>query len=376
MRNLRTTHRQGGFTLIEALTALIIMAFGLLSIAGVQLHLSRSADVAKQRTEATRLAQERIERYRSFTSVPSWNALPASGVEPIAGLTYSGSASQSTNTSYTLTYALSGASSDVLRALNVTVSWRDRVNDEQSVSLTSVISKTDPADSGKLTFPQNRAALGAGNVSAKLPRTAIKISSSQSKLQLAPGNTLVFNNITGAVTHSCTGTVGTEITVASGCSEQSASILTGYVSGSVSLTSPTGVTISSLSGNSGSAVCSYQQATVDGTAISGYYYYVCAIPVASGGSWSGTPRLTGVSILGNYKVCRFFQTGTNDTYSYSAVTSALTNQNYFIEDSNNNSCPTLTSDGGTIENGGSIATKLQQNCRFNNVNAATECPAL
>ena len=61
--------RQGGFTLVEAMVALLVTAFGMLAIAGFQMTLSRSADLAKQRSEAVRLAEEKIEELRAFTSV-------------------------------------------------------------------------------------------------------------------------------------------------------------------------------------------------------------------------------------------------------------------------------------------------------------------
>ena len=49
--------RQHGVALIEALISMVVVASGALSLAGFGVNLSRSADVAKQRTEATRLAQ-------------------------------------------------------------------------------------------------------------------------------------------------------------------------------------------------------------------------------------------------------------------------------------------------------------------------------
>src|SRR5438093_2529904 len=54
----RTMKPMAGFTLIEALIGLLVLAFGMLAIAAFQTSLTRSGDVSKQRTEATRLAQE------------------------------------------------------------------------------------------------------------------------------------------------------------------------------------------------------------------------------------------------------------------------------------------------------------------------------
>src|SRR5687768_8847406 len=61
--------RLQGFALIEAMVAGLVMAFGMLAIIGLQLSLSRNADFAKSRTEATRLAQEQMEELRSYRTI-------------------------------------------------------------------------------------------------------------------------------------------------------------------------------------------------------------------------------------------------------------------------------------------------------------------
>ena len=61
MRNQPRRARNGGFALIEAMVAMLVMAFGMLSLVGMQSMLSRNADTAKQRTEAQRLAEEKLE---------------------------------------------------------------------------------------------------------------------------------------------------------------------------------------------------------------------------------------------------------------------------------------------------------------------------
>ena len=96
----RRPSQQAGFTLLEALIALLVMSFGMMALAGMQLSLSRSGDVAKQRTEAVRLAQQQMEVLRSYASVAAWAALVG------------GWDTATTNTLYTRTWAIGGAITD------------------------------------------------------------------------------------------------------------------------------------------------------------------------------------------------------------------------------------------------------------------------
>ncbi len=55
-----------GTSLVEAVVAMAVMAFGMLAVVGVQSTLRLNADVAKQRSEAVRIAQEAMEAARGF----------------------------------------------------------------------------------------------------------------------------------------------------------------------------------------------------------------------------------------------------------------------------------------------------------------------
>ena len=58
-----------GVALIEAMIAMLVMAFGTLALVGVQATLRLNSDIAKQRAEATRIALADLETARNFISV-------------------------------------------------------------------------------------------------------------------------------------------------------------------------------------------------------------------------------------------------------------------------------------------------------------------
>ena len=58
-------YQQGGFTLIEVLFAIVIMAFGILCLYRLQITSIQSVGYAKRLSEATNIAQDRIERLLS-----------------------------------------------------------------------------------------------------------------------------------------------------------------------------------------------------------------------------------------------------------------------------------------------------------------------
>jgi type IV pilus modification protein PilV len=69
-------HRQEGFSLIEVLVALAILAVGLLGLALFQTTAIRGNAIASKWTVATELAQDRLERFRhvGWDNIVSSNA--------------------------------------------------------------------------------------------------------------------------------------------------------------------------------------------------------------------------------------------------------------------------------------------------------------
>jgi Tfp pilus assembly protein PilV len=211
-----------GFALIEALVAFLVVAFGMMAITAFQYTLSRSSDVAKQRNEATRIAQREIERLRSFgqrrtdgnltdanyTYVD--DVVTMASPQTVAGLT--------TNTSYTMMLTVgvpnpAPPAGDHYRWLNVVVGWSDRTGAAQSVQLASIISDGAPSDLRGLGNGRGvPSALRPKNRNINIPYPAVNLTTASCPQGVAacsafvppPGSAIfTFNNDTGNVTQVC-----------------------------------------------------------------------------------------------------------------------------------------------------------------------------
>ncbi len=384
-----------GFSLIEALIALAITSFGLLALAGVALKLAHSEDVARQRGEATRLAEEQIESLRSFTQLaasPGINAWDSMTSSSGTGEQITNSADFNTNTAFTRSWQVLDSATDPWRRVSVTVAWTDRVKGDaepQTLTFNSIISKTDPFDSGALAFPLpgNTTLKRPKNRSMNIPVPAVDLGEGKSAIPVKAGLYAVFSNDSGWVVRTCDFNI-TSASELDRCPLTTAYIIAGYVSlggggngNNNSLSFPADLAINTglITGSTG-VVCSVSDAKNQNTnlAISGYKYYLCVVYMAAEGqSWSGTVRLAGASLnsgAADRLVCRFqYATSTTSNANqrnvqpYSAVADSLDNQNYVITDGS--SCPTVDS----------LLTVQHQNCRSNNpnknTNRATDCPA-
>ena len=69
-------HRAGrGFSLLEVLIAVVILSFGLLALATLQLSLFKSSAASKAQSAALSLAKDKIESMRSFQTLDDYVAL-------------------------------------------------------------------------------------------------------------------------------------------------------------------------------------------------------------------------------------------------------------------------------------------------------------
>ncbi len=122
---------QKGFTLLEFVVAVTILAVGILAMVGLQSTAIRSRTSAKWETAATTLAEQKLE------------ALKSSGY---SGLT---NTSWSTAESITLTglgtfsriYQISDSVASYLKYIQVSVSWTNQQGVSKQVNLATYVSK-------------------------------------------------------------------------------------------------------------------------------------------------------------------------------------------------------------------------------------------
>lgn len=421
---MRTQRRLArGFALIEVLISLIVVAFGMLTLASMQLNLSRNADVAKQRSEAVRLAQEKMECLRAYTqittsatasaarncmgallAVDTWDGMADVASDPLNPIS-----SAYSNTTYRRSWAFDArfSSSAAMRPVTVTVTWTDRAGDDQTYTLTSVISQSNPDNAGELGFPlpQNTNLKRPKNRSLNIPVAAISVGGGRSVYQFNPTLAVVFSDDSGYVVQKCNTTVTAanyaSLVAGGQCTTFSAYIVAGYISGDSTWDSnatslPTGINTNGVTGwdssNGQRISCSYDRTTQaanqnTGVSISGstqWRYYLCVVPVTAGGTWSGTIRLAGMTVNNNasrWLVCRFVHPASalfpNDNernvQPYSNVSSSLDSQNYYVSSS---TCPSgsITYFNGPSAQATSYTTVNHQDCRTGSATLGTDCP--
>ncbi len=141
-------NRQGGFSMIEILITLIIIATALLGTAGLQLYAMRNVKSADQRSQAVFLVSELIERMEANKAGAFAGAYVTSGVAATSfGVDCMGGTCNSTQiANYDLdqwtasvasavpgaNWNVSAATSGVLSTYTVRVQWTDRDNQASS----------------------------------------------------------------------------------------------------------------------------------------------------------------------------------------------------------------------------------------------------
>ena len=123
--------RQSGFTLLEVMIAVLVLSIGLLGLAGLMASSIRNAHSAYQRTQATWLAYDLIDRMRvnrgaAIASTNNYNILMGAATSSSTGL--AGTDVTGWKTAIANTLPAGDGSVTVVpltRVVNVIVQWND-----------------------------------------------------------------------------------------------------------------------------------------------------------------------------------------------------------------------------------------------------------
>ncbi|MCW5633337.1 MAG: hypothetical protein KIT17_08360 [Rubrivivax sp.] len=361
----RTCHRLRapgrGISLIEALVAMAVMAFGMLGVVGLQGTLRGNADMSKQRTEAMRIAQERMEDLRNFSVLATTPGSKAYADK----VTFAATAvtGYTTNTTYTVSGTVTPvAGTGTHKTLSVDVSWADRAGTTQNVRIVSAMANIAPQLGASMVAP----AQGAGGMREPegrrrgIPPQAKNFGDGTSGF-VPPGNpggvAWRFDNVTGVITSRCT-TVVTDNnllnpTDLTGCGTQKYQAIWGFISFHTTGVAPTAASIIRPTSpiNPPAVVAEIVQTAPATAAVPECFHgtdpatpqlfrgYVCAVPVDDTTTpklaWAGTLRINAASLAplalgtaaGQRRVCRF---RADPTYALADTARPLGNQNLVL----------------------------------------------
>jgi type II secretory pathway pseudopilin PulG len=201
--------RQRGVSLIESLVAFGVLALGTAAAAHLQSQLRAAGDVARERSEAIRLAQAASEDMRAFAVADG-----APGQRSFAEIT-SGDASVSASSAaahvdYRIERRIDDVAFGATKSTRTAVHWRDRGGSEREVVLHSFIAGIAPAYAGSLAlasgaFPS--APSGALERAPTLPLTARRLGDGRSAWKPSERGpiALVFDDRSGAIVGRCDG---------------------------------------------------------------------------------------------------------------------------------------------------------------------------
>lgn len=361
-------HASQGVSLIEALVALAVMAIGLLGVVGMQASLRSSADNSKQRSEAVRLAQEKIEDLRAFGELE----LPAASTlhdytKIVTELTPSTVASSTTagfsNATFSRAVTVNSPTADQprLKTVRVKVSWNDRLSstDKPSVELFTTIAESSPELGASLGLPANLAGpQSPGGRNLAIPRSAVRGTGASSGTSVfrppgGGGARWTFLNDSGLISQICSPS-GT-------CTGGRAALLSGYVRFATDTVQPTPAdaeTPPSLDLPVGVEVLLTYPMNITVPcyiSTSSPRAYYCAVPLIAvvpvgvvTYTWSGRPGIVPSSLaiatsaadadLNRYRVCRYTPeptdtpTGGNPAHplDYATLGRSLNNQNFLV----------------------------------------------
>ena len=138
--------KQHGLTLIETLVTLVVISVGVIGLLRLQSYMAYDTSIFQQKNEACVLALKQIETLKSFPVVKVTGGYTSS----YDGIVSSTSTVNGTSATYTITSTVTTFTNPNYKNINVIVSWTDRYNGSQSLTMSTRIAAVDPAFSASI----------------------------------------------------------------------------------------------------------------------------------------------------------------------------------------------------------------------------------
>ena len=129
---------RGGFTLLEVLLALSILAFGLLGLAAMQLYAMQGRSSGRHSTFAATLAQTQMDELqrRNWTTVTDTGGAWVSQIRN--NTVQEDNSTSQVEQAYTLSWRITDDVAGVTRLLDVRVTWTEEDGDNRAYSISSI----------------------------------------------------------------------------------------------------------------------------------------------------------------------------------------------------------------------------------------------
>jgi len=207
-RAIPRRRRERGVSLVESLVAFLVLALGTAAAAHLQSELRLTGDVARERSEAIRLAQAASEDMRSFAALDGAPGRRTFTDIVSAATTVSAASSPGAHADYRIERRVDDLAFGATKSTRVAVSWRDRGGNGREVVLHSFIAGIAPAYAGSLALATGAiqsATRGASERAPAIPLTARRLDDGRSAWkpsERAP-IALVFDDRSGAIVGRC-----------------------------------------------------------------------------------------------------------------------------------------------------------------------------
>ena len=207
--SIRTGRRRGqrGASIVDALVSFLVVAVGMVSTARLQSHLRLTADHARQRAEASRLAQQDIEQLRAYVALGETAAVGAwRSYAALASATLAAADAEGRNTRYEISRTLSDDAGAAMKAATVTVGWADRQGVAQQLSLNALIARNAPALAAALAVgPAGRPVAPLRGRHIGIPAEASDLGDGRSAFKPAGAGSAAWlqDNRSGRITARC-----------------------------------------------------------------------------------------------------------------------------------------------------------------------------